>query len=185
MKSSTMRFLAVGLLLFGTGCGKDGTAKIRGEFEGNWQGPCSSNRYTVYRFDGSLLTIESNVFSDAGCTSPKSLRTRTAPYTITGESPDVPGAKMVSEVAGATYETPLTQAAVDSFNSTSFCGFTDWQLDVPQETTGLTCGGSQIPAAGSLRYNIFQLEAAGTLRSGAVSVTTMPTALTANVYTKF
>lgn len=54
-----------------------------------------------------------------------------------------------------------TQSTIDNFNSRQVCGFSDWQLSVAKNITGLKCAlfnanlKTQIPFEGDIRYGIY------------------------------
>jgi hypothetical protein len=53
--------------------------------------------------------------------------------------------------------TPLSQAVADSYNSSSECGFTNWQLNTAQSVFGQSCAGYTLPGAGSALFDIYSI----------------------------
>jgi len=46
---------------------------------------------------------------------------------------------------------------VSSFNSRSYCGYTDWTVNVAKDVTGKACDGDTMASAGTTIYDIFTI----------------------------
>lgn len=79
---------------------------------------------------------------------------------------------------------PLTAAAASYLNGKSYCGKTDWVINVEKVFTTTPCEPGR-PTAGGTVLDIFKISADGkTLQIGGGSIVTRPTKLAPAVYAK-
>ncbi len=53
---------------------------------------------------------------------------------------------------------PTSSAAASSYNSLNYCGFNNWALNVEKNVTGLNCGTTTMPSAGTTEYSVYKVE---------------------------
>jgi hypothetical protein len=133
--------------------------------QGTWHKACRNTGSSTYAVESIILadttvTSQTEVYlGDATCGSNQFIRARVeAGVAIGSASTIAAGASDVDLVANHTWLTYTNSVAVSSANSSSFCGFTDWQLNVEKEVTGLVCAGEQQMAAGTRHYDLFKFE---------------------------
>ena len=79
-------------------------------------------------------------------------------------------------------ETKYTSTYVNSANSSSLCGKTDWAINTTKDITGLTCDDEAKDSAGDVSYVLFYLD--GSSLKITNSSTAYPTSVGSTVYTK-
>jgi hypothetical protein len=127
---------------------------------GLWNTSCFSNgisslKLAVTFANGSYNSIASG-FSDTTCSTSSSQVVETGTYIASAMSSNGGGTldwTLVDMVA-----TPLTSTQASSWNSSSFCGWTDWAANISKSLLGRTCGSSSIPLAGITVYDIYKIE---------------------------
>ena len=75
--------------------------------------------------------------------------------------------------------------AVSWYNNNSYCGETDWALNIANDTTGLTCGGSTRWTANTTIYGLYLLD--GNSLFSSISSSTYPSSVSTgdnDTYTK-
>ena len=48
---------------------------------------------------------------------------------------------------------PKSSSQVTSYNTSNYCGFSNWSLNVAKNINGLNCGGAVIPSVGDVEYS--------------------------------
>ena len=56
------------------------------------------------------------------------------------------------------FGTPLTSGAVTTFNSNSYCGDSDWELNTPNSLVGKTCSSYNYWSAGTAGQGVYLLD---------------------------
>ena len=141
---------------------------------------------------GTTAVQTYNYFSDSSCSSES--------YTVTYTYSDfTEGADMVFSSYGASggsgkqftmthdsvTETPQTSGEVSWYNNNSYCGETDWALNIANDTTGLTCGGSTRWTVNTTIYGLYLLD--GNSLFSSISSSTYPSSVSTgdnDTYTK-
>ena len=166
------------------------------EIEGTWKTPCykTGNYYATDTITvvGTTSYQTYNYFSDSSCSSNS--------YKVTYTYSDfTEGADMVFSSYGSSggsgkqftmthdsvTETPQTSDEVSWYNNNSYCGETDWALNIANDTTGLTCGGSTRWTANTTIYGLYLLD--GDSLFSSVSSSTYPSSVSTgdnDTYTK-
>ena len=166
------------------------------EIEGTWKTPCylTGNYYATDTITvvGTTAYHTYNFFSASSCSSES--------YTVTYTYSDfTEGADMVFSSYGASggsgkqftmthdsvTETPQTSGEVSWYNNNSYCGETDWALNIANDTTGLTCGGSTRWTANTTIYGLYLLD--GNSLFSSISSSTYPSSVSTgdnDTYTK-
>lgn len=52
--------------------------------------------------------------------------------------------------------TPNSSGLATDYNTSSYCGYNNWQLNVPKDVTGRNCDGTIIPSVGAVEYSFFE-----------------------------
>jgi hypothetical protein len=162
--------LLFSLSLFSVGCMKDTvsedissflsteSAKIEG---GTWVTSCfalqagGTQKRTASFANGTYVETLTN-YSDT-CSTKVTELGQTGTYVIgTVLGPDNSAIKLDRKIATYTVR-PLTSAIADSYNAVSFCGLTNWTVEVAVNILGRICEGSAMPAIGAYYYDIFRI----------------------------
>ncbi|WP_374078933.1 hypothetical protein [Bdellovibrio bacteriovorus] len=129
--------------------------------EGSWQTECSKSSSTSsissLSFSGGSFTGAALGYAGLTCSTPAIEMNITGSYIVGGVVKENPKSYALDLTYGPTTMKALSQAQVDHFNTNSYCGFTDWTLNVAKDVSGLTCGGSQVAAVGKKYYDIFAI----------------------------
>ncbi len=107
------------------------------------------------------------------------LMTFHAVYALGAAVPGLPHAQAFDLTAVRVTETPLDESIVESFNDDAECGFTDWEVGVAKDITGIVCTPGEEPVrAGDKLYDIVGVQGdrlqTGFLPEGDASVGTTP-----------
>ena len=123
------------------------------ELEGTWVKNCDGGSYyrstTFYYKDtvvvsGSNVTWKEEAHSDSNCSSDNYTRDWTYSNglsigdAVTYESGTKTGAKFTLTLSGLT-ETQNNSDEVTLANNNSYCGYSDWELNVAKDVAGKTC----------------------------------------------
>lgn len=152
--------LAISVVL--TNCQKKAEINSPSEsIEGStWSTSCTSAGQGYYdtrsaNFTNGQFTMSQSGFSDASCASGYLKMDVTGTYVFSGVIDDKKNYVGVDETLASITVTPLSATIVSYYNTNSYCGFTNWTLNVAKNITGLNCGGDQISAAGTVGYDIY------------------------------
>ncbi|MBP9674343.1 MAG: hypothetical protein KBD63_04545 [Bacteriovoracaceae bacterium] len=107
-------------------------------------------------------TLYADIYGDASCTMQIDSVEKNFYYSVGATVPDAAGIGLNGKEINITYiSTRLTfqdATSVASNNTSSLCGFNDWEVDVTKDITGLTCDNFIIPNVGELEYDIYYLD---------------------------
>ncbi|MGZ3692090.1 MAG: hypothetical protein ACXVAX_11345 [Pseudobdellovibrio sp.] len=126
---------------------------------GLYQTQCARGTLKEQTYSADQVRLVESFFQDAGCT--KSYITFETQGGVQFEESSSQNIDFSYKKIFLTLETP---ALVDDFNTRRVCGFSNWQISVKQEITGLMCAifnfdkASKIPSAGDVRYGIYLLK---------------------------
>lgn len=154
------------LFLLGTGCVKKEVdlsslfPAASGSLEGNWTTPCLASSGSTtgtynYQITGGQYTKTLTVYANAGCTNPIITAIEAGTYSFT--SMNSLGSGDVNWTLAGFDLTPLTSTQASTYNASSYCGFTDWQVNVAKNLLGQTCDGNLIPLSGVVEYDIYNI----------------------------
>lgn len=137
------------------------TQPLIGSLEsGLWSTSCLSNGALSLKLTATLANGSYNstaaAFSETSCSTSAYHMVETGTYIASAMSPN--GAGTVDWTLTDMVATPLTSSQASTWNSSSFCGWTDWTANVSKSLLGRTCGSSTVPLAGSTKYDIFQIQ---------------------------
>lgn len=141
-------------------CAKEGDSASE-SLEGSWETECAKGSSTSVifslSFNGGSYGGIGRIYEGLTCSTPSFELSIAGSYSVGGLVKDDPQAYALDLTYGATMVKPVLQSTVDSFNTTSYCGFTDWALNVAKDISGVTCSGTQTPAVGTKYYDIFAI----------------------------
>lgn len=134
---------------------------------GVWKSSCLNDgsgfyQRQTYAFAGGNLTETVQLNSNSACSSSLFKLELVGSYQITktdGYSSPIPS---VGSYSKAEYEitlqditaTPTNGTTVTGWNAGSYCGKNNWVLNQAQSILGAICGGSAMPIAGTMDYDI-------------------------------
>ena len=146
--------IILSLILFSCGEKEESDDSATTELEGTWVTSCNVYSDSLYRklttvVSGTNFTVNYEYFSDSSCT------TAASKWVYTQTSLSI-GDAMVFSTYGASggsghqftvYHNSTTAewqnaSDVSWANTNSYCGETDWELNVAQDVSGKTCGSS-------------------------------------------
>ncbi|AHZ86462.1 hypothetical protein Bb109J_c1125 [Bdellovibrio bacteriovorus] len=157
------KFLMVSMLYFSLGCSELATEPSLSEESlegGQWVAFCFSGMASwetrKAQYDGTNYQESVEVFADSYCNSPAYSIEENGTYEIPGK---LEGSSMrkLDRTLGGIRMTPLSALGVSNLNNMSFCGYSDWALNVPREIAGLSCNGQQIPPVNTTYYDLFTI----------------------------
>ena len=95
------------------------------------------------------------------------------------------GAYFSMILSGAT-ETPNSSYDVTWVNDNSYCGYSDWELNVAKDITGKTCDSSTIISANTKLLSLYKNESSNTIRLGSFNIESdgYPSSVSSLDYTK-
>ena len=176
------------------------TSSTTTELEGTWVKSCDGGSYyrstTFYYRDtvvvsGSNVTWKEEAHSDSNCSSDNYTRDWTYSNglsigdAVTFESGTKTGAKFTLTMSGLT-ETLNNSYEVTLANNNSFCGYSDWELNVAKDVAGKTCGPNDWDSVGTKRLSVYKNESSTTIKFGDFNLESSgyPSGINSNVYTK-
>ena len=176
------------------------TSSTTTELEGTWVSTCYSYSYyrstTFYYIDtvvvsGSNVTWKEEAHNDSNCSSDNYTRDWTYSNglsigdAVTFESGTKTGAKFTLTMSGLT-ETLNNSYEVTLANNNSFCGYSDWELNVAKDVAGKTCGPNDWDSVGTKRLSIYKNESSTTIKFATFNLESSGYAASVNslVYTK-
>ena len=109
------------------------------ELEGAWKTVCftnSDNTSTIETviLEGNVLTIKDEKHSDTSCATDYSLTESSHTFSI-GDT-----GKFLITLGSTIKRTPQSTSAVSSYNSSSNCGYSDWELNTAKDCTNEDAG---------------------------------------------
>ena len=169
-----MKYIVTIIILsfFLLGCKKDddSSSTTTTELEGTWVVSCaaaSGNYYLKKSFviAGTNLTENYDYFSDSSCTTAESKwETNHVSLTLgdamtfsTYGTSGGSGYRFTTKISTNNY-TPQSSSEVSWANTNSWCGLTNWELNVGQDIAGKTCGSSTYWSSGITVYGLYILD---------------------------
>ena len=172
MNNSKTNLIACALILAISGCGSDDNSppvdnKVSTLLGGTWTtdclGPNVDGEYSIGSdtYIGDTLTF-SEVFygNDASCTN-KSLVINSNGKVKLGESYVLTTGETVHNLDytdAAFTATPKSSGTVTALNSISFCGYTDWVIDVSKDMIGCDLNNDAISDVEANMYDIVEIK---------------------------
>lgn len=125
-----------------------------------WSTGCVDTGQSVYdkrtaNFTGGSFTIVSTMYADSACSTGYIKMEMAGSYVISGVVSETTNYVGLDETISSINLTLLDATLVSYYNANSYCGFTNWAINVAKNIAGLTCDGSTISAAGTTGYDIY------------------------------
>ncbi|MEK6627848.1 MAG: hypothetical protein AABY53_04430 [Bdellovibrionota bacterium] len=131
--------------------------------EGVWQTQCLSSSSTSYQTSVtvlcSTLSWQTSFFSATGCVESSKTRILTNSggfFTTIGASSSVSGATEVDISNGTIELMPVTSAEASAMNASSYCGMSNWTVNVKQSVSGY-CGLDFYGYHGAKSFSVYQV----------------------------
>ena len=170
------------------------------ELGGTWVKSCDGGSYyrsTTFYYKDTVVVSGSNVpwkeeaHSDSNCSSDNYTRDWTYSNglsigdAVTYESGTKTGAKFTLTLSGLT-ETQNNSDEVTLANNNSYCGYSDWELNVAKDFTGKTCGSTTFASANTKLLGLYKNESSNTIRLGSFNIESdgYPSSVSTLDYTK-
>jgi len=124
-----------------TSSSDDSSSTTATELEGTWKTACYANsdnssfsEIQTLTIAGNVLTIKNEKHSDTSCATDYRLREESHTFSMGGDA----GKLLIT--AGTIKRTPQSTSAVSSYNSSSNCGYSDWELNTAKDCTNEDAG---------------------------------------------
>ena len=152
------------LSLFLSSCGEkeesEAEEETTTELEGTWKTACYTNsdnstNIDTFTFAGNLLTVKDQRYSDTACATVYKLEEIPVTYSEGSAVTFFSGntGRYFTVTVGSTYKvTPQSASAVSAINSSSECGFSNWELNTAKD-----CDHDE-DDAGSKKYGLYLLD---------------------------
>ena len=135
------------------------------KLEGEWLTSCYEDEdnysyISTISVSGTNVEIKDEIHSDINCNSDDGIGVVNFSSLSIGEevtfASGASGNKFTMNLVNIKY-TPETVAEVNSLNTDSYCGFSDWSLNTEKDFTGKTCGSTSMPSANTTYLNMYKL----------------------------
>ena len=196
-----MKYFYIVLILFFSftifSCSKESdssTSSTTTEIEGTWLTSCFSSG-SYYKIDtvtvsGTGMVYKSEMHADSSCSTDNNTQEWTYSSlsigdAVTYDNGTKTGAYFSMILSGAT-ETPNSSYDVTWVNDNSYCGYSDWELNVAKDITGKTCGSSTIISANTKLLSLYKNESSNTIQLGSFNIESdgYPSSVSTLDYTK-
>ena len=161
------------------------------ELEGTWVTSCHASgdyyRIMTLTTTGTEIVRKWELHSDSSCA------TNHDSYVRSGTSVSIGAAVTYQSggtghkftfVTGALIYTPQTSTLTSNHNTSSFCGLSNWELDVGQDIAGKTCGDSSYISSGTTIYCQYLLDGSSVYMSCTTSSSYPGSVPSSNPYIK-
>jgi len=164
------------------------------ELEGTWLTSCysSGSYYKLYTLivTGTGVVLKKEMHHDSNCSTDNNTQEWTYSSlsigdAVTYDNGTKTGAYFSMIFSGAT-ETPNSSYDVTWVNDNSYCGYSDWELNVAKDITGKTCVGTTIISANTKLLSLYKNESSNTIRLGSFNIESdgYPSSVSSLDYTK-
>lgn len=140
----------------------DAPGKAGGELVGTWSfSTCGSTKFR------RTLTATSSAFlwrsywyddTDSACATPFVQLTVNESYSVGGAGTLVPTAHEIDIRTEGTTLTLSDAGSVADANSSAWCGYTNWKVNVAQDVTGAYCDPDTYWSVGHMQYDLYQVD---------------------------
>ena len=162
--------------------------------EGTWLSSCHSSgsyyKLLTLIVTGTGVVLKKEMHHDSNCSTDNNTQEWTYSSlsigdAVTYESGTNTGAYFSMIFSGAT-ETPNSSYDVTWVNDNSYCGYSDWELNVAKDITGKTCVGTTIISANTKLLSLYKNESSNTIRLGSFNIESdgYPSSVNSLDYTK-
>ena len=154
-----LMIIILSLFLFSCGEKEEAEEETTSELEGTWKTACYTNsdnstNIDTLTFVGNVYTRKDQRYSDTACATVYKLEEIIYTYSEGSAVTFMSGntGRYFKITLGSTYKTtPQSASAVNAFNSSSKCGFSNWELNTAKD-----CDHDE-DDAGSNLYGLYQL----------------------------
>ena len=164
------------------------------ELEGTWLTSCysSGSYYKLYTLivTGTGVVLKKEMHHDSNCSTDNNTQEWTYSSlsigdAVTYDNGTKTGAYFSMILSGAT-ETPNSSYDVTWVNDNSYCGYSDWELNVAKDITGKTCVGTTIISANAKLLSLYKKESSNTIQLGSFNIESYgyPSSVSTLDYTK-
>ena len=146
--------------------------------EGTWLSSChSSGMYynlNTLTVTGTGVVFKKEMHNDSNCSTDNNTQELTYSSlsigdAVTYDNGTKTGAYFSMIFSGAT-ETPNSSYDVTWVNDNSYCGYSDWELNVAKDITGKTCEGSTNMSANTKLLSLYKNESSNTIQLGSFNI---------------
>ncbi len=108
-------------------------------------------------YTNSTFDQTATIYSDSVCTVPLVAINLTGTYfTSNYKSTTAEEGMDIDSTLSGYLATAKSSTLVSTYNTNSYCGFSDWQINVAKSLLGRTCDGSVMPSAGTIEYSFYR-----------------------------
>lgn len=142
------------------GCTKEELLPSSSLEGGTWKTACqsiSSGGYQINTasFSGGQFVQGSSIYATSSCASAAAKMEIKGTYVIGDKISPTSNSVMIDETLSSFKMTLYDSSAVSSYNSATYCGYSDWAVGVAKDIAGRNCGGSTAPTVGEVNYDIY------------------------------
>lgn len=146
--------------------------------EGTWLSSCHSSgsyyKLLTLIVTGTGVVLKKEMHHDSNCSTDNNTQEWTYSSLLIGdsvtyESGTKTGAYFSMIFSGAT-ETPNSAYDVTWVNDNSYCGYSDWELNVAKDITSKTCAGTTTIPANTKLLSLYKNESSNTIRLGSFNI---------------
>lgn len=156
--SAILFFAACSQTVVPTDSSSIATESIEG---GAWQTGCdyADSMYGISSviFANGQFTQSATSYDTSSCSTGYFKVEITGTYILGGKLSASSSAEKIDMTLAVLEFTPLDSSVVSTLNSMSFCGYSDWAINVGKDVTGRTCDSSPMPSAGDVSYDIYYI----------------------------
>ena len=164
------------------------------ELEGTWLSSCYSGTGFYYistvTVSGTSFVLKHEGHNDSNCSTDNYTHLWTYSSLsigdgVTYESGTKTGAYF-SMILSSVTETMNSSYDATYANNNSYCGYSDWELNVAKDISGKTCVGTTIISANTKLLSLYKNESSNTIRLGSFNIESdgYPSSVSSLDYTK-
>ena len=155
-----LMIIILSLFLFSCGEKEEAEEETINDLDGTWKTACYTNsdnstNIDTFTFVGNVLTVKDQRYSGSACATVYKLDEIPVTFSYGNEVTFQSGntGRYFKVTLGSTYKTtPQSDSAVSAFNSSSKCGFSNWELNTAKD-----CDHDE-DDAGSTLYGLYLLD---------------------------
>ena len=108
-------------------------------------------------FTQTIFSQITTVYSNSSCTTPILTFSIAGTYVVSNITHEILEEQGDLDSTLLEFQITLNNSTlVTDYNTSSECGYNDWQLNVPKDVLGKSCDGSTLPSAGTVEYSIYR-----------------------------
>jgi hypothetical protein len=159
MKSAAI-WRSIGAWAIGAAIGlaADGAHASVPDIQGSWMSGCYVEfgrhlKKDLYIISSQIYSSRS-LYSDTGCFNLVVKLEEVQGYVVEASN-QVAGASAVDLVAQRSFLTVFDASTARLWDQAKFCGISDWDVGIPRDVTGRSCGGHAMPKAGDKEFDLY------------------------------